>query len=237
MRTTLILWDIDHTLLVSGPAGASVYPRAFTELTGARPALTVPIEGRTELEIMHELLAVHQITGVSDAQASDAMTRALRSALTELLAHGRRLPGALEVLTAFHHDPRVVQSLLTGNLRANAEVKLRAFELDGLVDFEAGAYGSDDAVRSRLVAHAQRRAGRRYEGTFDRRNTVLIGDTTRDMAAGRAGGARTVGVATGPDSAQDLLAAGAEAVLTDLRNAVDVIAAFLGDGRQHAPRS
>ncbi|MFJ4918759.1 HAD family hydrolase [Streptomyces sp. NPDC088725] len=231
MRTTLVLWDIDYTLLVSGPAGRSVYPRAFAALTGTEAPSTVPTEGRTEPAIMAELLAVHGVTDIRDKDAADAMITALRDAAPQLLSQGRRLPGALECLTALHGDPRGVQSLLTGNLRTNAELKLSTFGLDGLVDFEAGAYGSDDSHRPRLVALAQRRAGDRYGTVFDRDNTVLVGDTLRDVAAGREGGARVVAVATGQDGAEELLAAGADVVLPDLRDTELVVRTLLGDGK------
>ena len=228
MRTTLVLWDIDYTLLVSGPAGRSVYPRAFTELTGAPPLSTVPTEGRTESAIMRELLTAHGVTGITDEEAERAMVAALRRASPELRAQGRRLPGALEALTALRDDPRVVQSLLTGNLRPNAVLKLRTFGLEGLVDFEAGAYGSDRSVRSQLVPLAQQRAAARSGTDFDRNNTVLVGDTPHDVAAAREGGARVIAVATGPATASELLGAGADAVLPDLRDTARVVASLVG---------
>jgi phosphoglycolate phosphatase-like HAD superfamily hydrolase len=46
--------------------------------------------------------------------------------------------------------------------------------------------------------------------------TVYVGDTVTDIASGRAAGASTVGVATGPDSAAALRAAGADVVLDSL---------------------
>ncbi|MCC4319586.1 HAD hydrolase-like protein [Streptomyces malaysiensis] len=228
---TLVLWDIDYTLLVSGPAGRSVYPRAFTALTGAQPECTVPTEGRTEPEIMAELLAHHGVTGISAEDAAAAMTDALREADGELRAKGRRLPGALVTLAALRDDPRAVQSLLTGNLRPNAHRKLAAFGLEELVDFDAGAYGSDDPVRARLVPLAQRRAGERYGVRFDRTNTVLLGDTVRDVAAGVEGGARVVAVATGQYTETDLLAAGADAVLPDLCSIERVLTCVFGVAR------
>ncbi|MER6169073.1 HAD family hydrolase [Streptomyces violaceorubidus] len=231
MLTTLVLWDIDHTLLDSGPAGPAVYPRAFRALTGSAPEVAVPTEGRTEQAIMGQLLEVHGIHGISGAEAAAAMVTALRELDDELRSGGRRLPGSLEALTALRADPRAAQSLLTGNLRPNAHRKLAAFGLDRLVDFDAGAYGSDHPVRARLVAVAQRRASDRYGMRFGPEDTVLVGDTLRDVAAGVEGGARVVAVATGNDGAEELLAAGAETVLPDLRDTSRVVGALLG-GRQ-----
>jgi phosphoglycolate phosphatase len=188
---------------------------------------------------MADLLARHGVTGITAEDAAAAMTAALREADGELRAQGRRLPGALEVLTTLREDSRGVQSLLTGNLRPNAYRKLAAFGLEGLVDFEAGAYGSDDPVRARLVPVAQRRAGERYGVRFGRANTVLVGDTVRDVAAGVEGGARVVAVATGPDTEADLRAAGADAVLPDLCDTGRVLTHLFGEarpGQEDSPR-
>jgi phosphoglycolate phosphatase len=108
--------------------------------------------------------------------------------------------------------------VLTGNIRPNAVTKLSVFELDGYLDFEIGGYGSDDEVRANLVGIARDRASAKYGLQFDERNTVLIGDTLRDVQAGQHGGARVIAVATGSHSAEALRIAGADVVLPDLRD-------------------
>jgi phosphoglycolate phosphatase-like HAD superfamily hydrolase len=84
--------------------------------------------------------------------------------------------------------------------------------------FDAGGFGSDDKVRAKLVGIAQVRASGRYSQVFDKRNTVLIGDTLRDVQAGLRGGARVIAVATGTDSAEALLNEGVDIVLRDLQD-------------------
>ncbi|HEX4830321.1 MAG TPA: HAD hydrolase-like protein [Trebonia sp.] len=86
------------------------------------------------------------------------------------------------------------------------------------IDFEVGGYGSDDEVRANLVGVAQERATGTYATAFDCRNTVLIGDTLRDVQAGRKGGAKVIGVATGSDTMEALRAEGADAVLPSLQD-------------------
>ena len=81
------------------------------------------------------------------------------------------------------------------------------------MDFEVGRYGSDDEVRANLVTIAQGRASAKYGETFGKANTILVGDTPRDVRAGRDGGARVVAVTTGSDSVESLRAAGADVVL------------------------
>ncbi|MEV5481908.1 MULTISPECIES: HAD family hydrolase [Streptomyces] len=236
MRTTLVLWDIDHTLMVSGPAATSVYPRAFALLTGRPPTATVETQGRTERAILQELLALEGITGIAQAAADRAMVRSLRAVAKELRDHSHALPGAREALTALRAEPRVIQSLLTGNLLRNAVRKLRAVALYECVEAGIGAYGSDSAVRADLVGVAQQRARHRYGAVFGPDNTVVIGDTVRDVQAARAGGARPIAVATGTYTAAELRAAGAESVLPDLRDTDAVLAAVLGGPPPEGPQ-
>ncbi len=124
---------------------------------------------------------------------------------------------------------RAYQSVLTGNVRPLAEVKLTAVGLRHPLDFCIGAYGDDHEVRTELVHMARRRAagvygesGRDFAGVA----TIVIGDTPLDIEAALAAGARAVGVATGPFSAEDLRAAGAHAVLADLTSTPAVLAAL-----------
>jgi phosphoglycolate phosphatase len=126
-------------------------------------------------------------------------------------------------------DLSVVQSVLTGNVRRMAEIKLGAAGLDGHLDLEAGAYGDSHEVRSELVHLARGNAARRYGRSFAGTATVLVGDTPLDVAAARATGARAVAVATGGTSADKLAEAGADAVLPDLTDTPAVLSAILGD--------
>ena len=125
-------------------------------------------------------------------------------------------------------DVCVVQSVLTGNVRQMAEMKLGAVGLDGHLDLEAGAYGDSHEVRSELVHLARRNAARRYGRDFAGPATVLVGDTPLDVAAARATGARAVAVATGGTSADKLAESGADAVLPDLTDTPAVLSAILG---------
>jgi phosphoglycolate phosphatase-like HAD superfamily hydrolase len=124
----------------------------------------------------------------------------------------------------------VHQSVLTGNVRPLAEVKLSAVGLRHLLDLCIGAFGDDHEVRAELVHLARRRAAAVHgrPGTdFSGEATVVVGDTPLDIEAALSAGARAVGVATGGYPASTLRAAGAHAVLTDLSNTATVLAALL----------
>jgi phosphoglycolate phosphatase-like HAD superfamily hydrolase len=130
---------------------------------------------------------------------------------------------------------RVVQSVLTGNVRAMAEVKLTALGLAAYLDFDAGAYGDISEIRADLVPVARRNAAARYAADFSGAATVLIGDTPYDIEAALATGARAVGVASGSFDMPALAAAGAHHVLPDLTDTQRVLDAILaGEPRAHA---
>ena len=118
--------------------------------------------------------------------------------------------------------------MLTGNIRALAEVKLGALGLRDLLDLDIGAYGDAHEVRSELVHVARARAAAATGADFGGESTVLVGDTPLDVAAALATGARAVGVATGDYSEADLAAAGAHAVLPNLTDTPRVLAAIRG---------
>jgi phosphoglycolate phosphatase-like HAD superfamily hydrolase len=225
----LVLWDIDGTLVDSARLGRASFIEAFEVVTGRPPPRQVSLAGRTDLEIAREML------GAADIAAADGLLESFGEALRAALAaradllreRGRAYPGAGDALARLDCEPGVLQSLLTGNIEPNAEVKLGAFGLDRHLDFEIGAYGSDHHMRGELVEIARRKAEGKYGLKIDADQVVLIGDTPLDIAAAREGGARAVGVATGPYDEQALREAGADAVLSDLTDSDAVLAAIL----------
>ena len=228
----LVLWDIDGTLVDSAKLGRDAFLVAFERVTGAPPAQLVPFAGRTDLEIAADLLEQSGVAaddGVVDA-FEDALAGAMAELEEELRRRGRAYPGAQQALERLGREPGIVQGLLTGNIPANARVKLGAVGLGGLVDFDIGAYGSDHRVRSELVAIACARAERKLGVPVPPDRAVLIGDTPLDVAAALAGGAHAIGVATGPYSERELAEAGAKTVLPDLRDAERLVAAVLAVG-------
>ncbi len=124
-------------------------------------------------------------------------------------------------------DGQVIQSLLTGNIPAMARVKLSALGLTSHLDLDIGAYGDVSRIRADLVPVARRNAAARYGGDFAGRATVLVGDTPSDIEAAAAHGARSVAVASGQFTGQQLAAAGADAVLADLTDTREVLSAIV----------
>ncbi|MFS1301670.1 HAD family hydrolase [Streptosporangium longisporum] len=226
---TLVLWDIDHTLIDAGGVTADTYDHALHAVTGRRMEHAVEVAGRTERAIVTEILQAHRV------EVSDRLLDSFYVALAEAFVvreavmreRGRALAGVREVLTALGERPDVVQSVLTGNTEPVSVGKLTVFGLESFVDFEVGAYGTDHEDRAALVALAQERAAGKYGRSFGARDTVLVGDTPNDVRAGHEGGARVIAVATGFNDAAVLDAAGPELVLEDLTDTEAVVRAVL----------
>jgi phosphoglycolate phosphatase len=206
----LVLWDIDGTLVDSAGHGRHAFEDAFRAVVGCDPAW-VDYAGRTDHQI-----ALSMLNGSADHLPAvlEELAAKLAARREAIAADGRVYPGVRETLAALHGADGVVNSLLTGNIEANAAVKVGAFGLDRWLDFEAGAFGSDPHERrSDLVAIARERAAERYgEPT----GAVLVGDTPLDVLAAREAGARAVAVATGFADLEALRESEPDALLQDL---------------------
>jgi phosphoglycolate phosphatase-like HAD superfamily hydrolase len=239
VRRLLVLWDIDYTLVNARGVGSELYTRVFTSRYGRPLPQPGSMAGRTDRAIAREVLVLAGLDGHDGADGLDQELQLFQAALNdtapEFAARARQvvtaLPGAgaaLAGLAALAPGQEPVQSLLTGNIRPMAEIKLAAAGLTRHLDLEVGSYGDQHEIRAELVAPARAAAAAAYGQDFGGTATVLIGDTPLDVAAALATGARAVGVATGHFSTADLAAAGAHAVLPDLTGTAAVVSAILG---------
>jgi phosphoglycolate phosphatase len=224
----LILFDIDGTLVRGGPA-KDAFVAAMTETYGTPGPLTeVSFAGKTDPQIARELL---RGAGLDD----DAIDVGLERLWERYLAHleallpddpVRVLSGVDELLDALVSLEGVAVGLLTGNIEGGARLKLSS---GGLWEhFSFGSYGSDHEERDALPAIAVGRARALFGDVVSAELAVVVGDTPRDIACGRAGGTRTVAVATGSFTAADLAAAEPDHLLDDLSATTDVVDLLLG---------
>ncbi len=136
------------------------------------------------------------------------------------------LPGVKELVTALAADRRVLVGLLTGNVEEGARIKLAPTGLHAL--FRVAAYGSDSALRSELppvaVARAEKLTGRRFTG----KEIVVIGDTPADIECGAGLGVKSIAVATGRHSMDELAAHEPDHLFADMGDWRAVYAAIIG---------
>ena len=209
----------------------AAYAEAFPAITG-RPLIKLPqTAGRSESEIFFDALALNAAdvsAGGETERLLDWFSAELAAALEvrrdDLVRQGQLLPGAAEALAAVAKLDDVVQTVLTGNSKSNAMLKLRAFGLDGFVDFDVGGYGHEAYPKGTLLRVARERASDKHKVTFGEDVTVYVADSPRDVDAARIGGARSLAVASGRASAAELREAGASAVLPDLTDTAGLTA-------------
>ena len=224
----LLLFDIDGTLVLGGPAKGAFHT-ALVETFGTAGNIEVHnFAGKTDPQIARELLSGAGLGDEDiDAGFPGLWDRYLHHLGERLPIHPMNvLPGVGQLLQALSGRSDVALGLLTGNIVRGAELKLRSA---GLFDhFRMGSYGSDSEIRNDLAPIALERARETWNVPFDPQATWVVGDTPADIECGKVGGTRTLGVATGRYPLEVLAAAGADAVMRDLSDtsaAVDLLTA------------
>ena len=226
----LVLWDVDHTLIENAGVSKQIYATAFAMLTGQTALRAARTDGRTDQEIMAGMIAEHGGRSYDWPQIMSALERAGVAHRDVLAARGTVLPGVVELVTALAERPDVVQTVVTGNVRTNAQVKLGALGLATFFDLEVGGYGSDHVDRHRLVESARERAATKYGPEYgEAGRAIVIGDTPRDIEAARLGGADILAVASGRHGADELRAAGAQRVFADLADTAQMLRHLLSN--------
>jgi phosphoglycolate phosphatase len=211
----LLLFDIDGTLLSGATREhARALDGAIREVHGVNPdnlRSEIGPAGRTDGEIARLMLLD---LGVS-ARRIDELADDVREACCRIYAQicppdlrDHVVPGIAELLPVLDARDRATLGLLTGNFEPVARLKLRRAGIGRWFPDGAGAFGSDSEDRAELPAIARRRAGR-----VPREQTIVIGDTPRDIACARADDVRVVAVTTGQYGPDEL--AGADAVALD----------------------
>jgi phosphoglycolate phosphatase-like HAD superfamily hydrolase len=222
----LLLWDIDGTLISTGAAGQGAIVRATAEQFGGDGNLDgVEIAGRTDLAIAHQILQKYGAP-VTDANAGAFLDIYLRWLAEELpLRQGRVLPGVLQLLERLASQPDTMLGLLTGNLERGAKLKLEHYDLWRFFAF--GGFADDHHDRNQLGPFALSRALAETGIKFAGSQVDVIGDTGHDIVCGKAFGARTIAVATGSWSREQLAPHAPDFLFDDLSN-VDEVRQRLG---------
>lgn len=186
----------------------------------------VAFAGMTDPTIVREYFVRHQIE-LSTRNLHvffEHYLRCLQKAVFETTGHVK--PGVREILEVCRNGNgrgcRFRAGLLTGNIEAGAKIKLERFDL--WRQFEFGAFGSDHEERDELARIAWQRAQARFGERLKPEDILVIGDTPRDVRCGKVIGARTVAVATGPHSVQELQACGPSLTLKDLGGVKEFLA-------------
>lgn len=226
----LVLFDIDGTLLNSEGLGRASMRRALGEIFGSPGNPVYRYDGKTDKQIVRDVM---RLEGHSDEHIDSRMDELIATyleGLTEGVKSGnfnvRPHEGVLEILDALEPRKDVVIGLLTGNVEAGARTKLKAAGINP-DRFRVNAFGSDHEHRPELPAVAQRRASENLGLEIVGGRMVVIGDTPADIACGRSLGAKSIGVASGHYTVEQLKEHDPYAVFASLKNTQQVLEAIV----------
>lgn len=206
----LIVFDVDGTLLDSAAHIIECAIRAFA--AEDLPAPDPQAVRRTIGLSLEESL--HRLTGRAlDAERIDRLVAAVRRETVQLREQGggvgvsRMFDGAREALLRLNADDPTLLGVATGKGRRGLEHMLDTHALRGLFVTTHTSGEHPPKPHPEMLEAALRATG------VAAARAVMVGDTTYDVEMANAAGVAAVGVAWGSHEREELLDAGARAVV------------------------
>ncbi|GAB5492925.1 MAG: HAD hydrolase-like protein [Phototrophicaceae bacterium] len=218
MIRKLLLFDIDGTLLHSKGASREAKALAMEEVFGtAANVRTHSFGGKTDWQILREVLEPHGVTGLEIGQKMPAFERIFAKNMAKIIPNFdvETLPGSTELLDYLQQRDDILLGIVTGNTSQTAPIKLKAAGFDPAM-FLVGAYGSEADDRNDLPKLALDRAIAHVRQNISGQDVIIIGDTVKDVEAARAIGGVAVTVFTGFEDRQRLIDSKPDYMLDDL---------------------
>jgi len=203
----ILFWDIDGTLLKTAKAGLYAFEEAIeTTLHTPFDFKNIKTAGMTDYYISHQVLLlatgreppVHEVCN---------LIKSYEKVLPSHLAarRGHLTPSVKDILSYLHHRQDYASLLLTGNTEFGAKAKLSHYGLDGFFNFSSSAFCDNCFNRTEISSRALAMVKKNYPHVA-LNQIYVIGDTPNDIDCGKAIGARTIAVATGMYSLEELQA-------------------------------
>lgn len=218
MRPTVLLFDIDGTLVTTGGVGRRALEQAFARAFGREDACAhFRFDGMTDRALVRG--GLQQLGLPDDGAAIDRVLTVYLEVLADEIAAAdpsryRVHDGMIEALDHAASRKAVAIGLGTGNIRQGARLKLERVQL--FHRFAFGGFGCDHESRADLIRIGAERGAKQLGAPLEDCRVVVIGDTPKDVAAAQAIGASSIGVATGSFTVSELLASGATAAFASL---------------------
>jgi phosphoglycolate phosphatase-like HAD superfamily hydrolase len=210
MRPTVLLFDIDGTLITTGGVGRRAIERAFDERYGRSDACTsFRFDGMTDRLIARQALTILGVEP-TDAAIDDILAVYVRLLEVEVARADiakYRVHAGIDAALRLAREHGMGIGLGTGNVREGARIKLSRV---GIFErFAFGGFGSDAEDRAALIRHGAERGAKHLRTPLAECRVVVIGDTPKDVDAAKSIGAESVGVGTGGFTAEELSEHGA----------------------------
>ena len=227
-ETRLVMFDMDWTLIdVTVHYGQSM-AIAIRQIYGVERRVVSPsLAGNTMANIMRIVLRDNGVAPENiEPQLQEALQLQAETCIAALEEDLRPhiLPGVVELLEALEARGHFL-TVVSGTLGPISRVVLQRSGLDR--HFAAMTFGEEGNERVdllRLLLHRAREQG--FTPAMDK--VVAVGDTTHDITAAKAIGARVVAVATGRDTPELLSQFGPDAILRDFTDCQAALDAIVG---------
>ena len=188
---TLLLFDIDGTLLLTGFAGVDAFENSVKKMYNKSPG-NVDFSGGLDSEN-----ARAWISGTGEIPTEENL-KIFKSHVEKRMptslekCKGRVMPGVFSLLRKLD-EMKISYGLLTGNWEKTGRMKLDFYNLNEC--FKWGAWADDASTREALVPIALERA--KKHGWEENENVWIVGDTHRDVETAHANNVKCLAVMTG----------------------------------------
>ena len=212
----LMLFDIDGTLVRGAKCHYQAYIEGVKRFYGLEDYVnSISVAGKSDKLILQEILALGGLTKEEIQKNFQNCLDFMADYYLKNVQHEnvRALGGTAELLEALQRE-NVLLGLVTGNLEPIAYAKLGKAGLDGYFAF--GGFGSDNADRSLMVKKALSIA--KNQLGFNGDKIFIVGDTPRDVEAAHLNNLKTIAVATGIYSVEELMDCGADYVVENFED-------------------
>jgi phosphoglycolate phosphatase len=229
VKPTVLLFDVDGTLVTTCGAGRRAIERAFELRHGRKDILSFSFGGMTDKAIvstaLRELGRAYATQGDLDREVDEMLefyigVLAEEVARTKICIHD----GMIRAMDLADARRDVALGLGTGNIRRGAAIKLGCV---GIFErFSFGGFGDDSIDRPMLLSAGARRGAEKLGVPLQNCRIVVIGDTPKDIAAAKAIGAESIAVATGMHDIVELKQCDPTAVFANLADPRAEVALF-----------
>lgn len=220
----LVLFDVDRTLIGRSQCHHDAFSYAFKKVYNVDVDIRIiNYGGMTDPDIAIQVL---KKVGLNEDEIMPKLDSCMDTIVDYFLKNVKMdkipiLSGVKDLLESLE-GKGILLGLITGNLEPVAWGKMKSIHLDHF--FKLGGFGSDSINRTKLVKTAIKKAQNDYNfnGT-----TFVIGDTPRDIKAGFEANAKTIAVATGTYSIEELKEFNPDFAFESLKEKEEILKAIM----------